>query len=361
MAGQPTWSSLPRYSLALVASLGALACSLALQPHIATTPFLLFLAAVAVSAWYGGLGPGLLATVVSGLAINYYFENPRGSFAIMSPLTMVELAIYALVALLISALSAHLRAAYRRADVAQRTAEEALRARDRFLSIAAHELRAPITSIAGYVDLLRRHHQRGTSTPEQVERHLAAIGESADRLARLTQELLDASQLRAEQFPLQPAPLDFVALVRELAERFRDRLDGRHRLTVALEPVARPVVADADRLAQVVTNLLENAAKYSPEGGEIRVTVRPEGAGVRLSVQDQGIGLPPGATEAIFEPFERAPNAVRQRLPGLGLGLFICRDIVTRHGGRLWAESAGEGQGATFSVWLPLEHRGVTT
>ena len=359
MGRQPTRSSL-RYGLALVASLGALACSLALHPYIATSPFLLFLAAVAVSAWYGGLGPGLLATVVSGLAIDYYFESPRGSFAIMSPLTLVELAIYGLVALLISTLSAQLQAAYRRADAAQRAAEEALRARDRFLSMAAHELRTPITNISGYVDLLRRHHRRGTSTPEQVERHLAAIGESADRLARLTQELLDASQLRAEQFPLQPAPLDFVALVRALTERFQDRLDGRHRLTVALQPLARPVVGDADRLAQVVTNLLENAAKYSPEGGEIRVTVQPEGAGVRLSVQDQGIGLPPGVAEAIFEPFERAPNAVRQRLPGLGLGLFICRDIVTRHGGRIWAESAGEGQGATFSVWFPLEHRGVT-
>jgi signal transduction histidine kinase len=103
----------------------------------------------------------------------------------------------------------------------------------------------------------------------------------------------------------------------------------------------------------VVANLLSNALKYSPDGGPVEVTVRGEGGGAMLAVRDQGIGLPAGAAEAIFEPFGRAENAAARQLPGLGLGLYLCRQIVERHGGRIWAESPGEGQGTTVQVWLP--------
>jgi signal transduction histidine kinase len=98
---------------------------------------------------------------------------------------------------------------------------------------------------------------------------------------------------------------------------------------------------------------VDNAVKYSPDGGEVRLALRQEGEGVLLRVQDEGIGLPPGAAAAIFEPFGRADNAERRHLPGLGLGLHICRGIIERHGGRIWAESAGEGRGTTVSIWLP--------
>ena len=122
----------------------------------------------------------------------------------------------------------------------------------------------------------------------------------------------------------------------------------------------------------MLVNLIENAVKYSPEGGPIRVTVRPArpgdapggrlrgrgraraaGGGVVIEVQDSGIGLPPGAADAVFEPFGRAPNATNRQIRGMGLGLYLSRRIVERHGGRIWARSPGEGQGSTFSVWLP--------
>ena len=139
-----------------------------------------------------------------------------------------------------------------------------------------------------------------------------------------------------------------------VAERYQEYLDERHQLSVDVPEASCFALVDADRLQQVQENLLDNAAKYSPQGGMIRVVVRLEGEGVLVSVQDQGIGLPADATEAIFGPFGRAPNAAEHQIPGLGLGLHTCRSIVVQHQGRIWAESAGEGQGTSVSFWLPL-------
>jgi signal transduction histidine kinase len=114
-----------------------------------------------------------------------------------------------------------------------------------------------------------------------------------------------------------------------------------------------PVLADRARLEQVFANLIDNAIKYSPDGGPIDITVSAAEQGARVDVRDAGIGLPPGVAESIFQPFGRASNAARRQIQGLGLGLHIARDIVQRHGGRLWASSPGEQQGSTFSIWLP--------
>ncbi len=189
---------------------------------------------------------------------------------------------------------------------------------------------------------------------------MEAIAIGSDRMAVLTDDLLDVSRLHTGQFLLRPERLDLAALVRRVVERFADRLDGRHRLAVEVGVESCPLDADADRLEQVLTNLLENAVKYAPGGGVIRVMLAPDADGVLLTVADPGIGLPPGLAETIFTPFGRAPNAVERQLPGLGLGLYICRDIVQRHGGRIWAESVGEGQGTTFRVWLPCGAGGGT-
>ena len=113
------------------------------------------------------------------------------------------------------------------------------------------------------------------------------------------------------------------------------------------------VTADPARLEQVLHNLLDNALKFSPGGGADRVDLGPEAGGARLTVADEGIGLPPGAAGTIFEPFARAANAAREQLPGLGLGLHVCRGIVEQHGGRIWAGSEGEGRGTTVGLWLP--------
>jgi PAS domain S-box-containing protein len=234
-------------------------------------------------------------------------------------------------------------------------AQAAILARDEFLSVAAHELRTPIVAMKGYAQLLRRTGTVGSRDPEWVERALRRIEGSAGRLAALVDDLLIGATDRLGGPPIRPRPVDLAALVREVVAAAEDRIDARHRLSVAGAEVPQLVTADPERIEQVLTNLLDNAIKYSPAGGEIRVALRQEGEGVLLTVTDSGIGLPPGAAEAIFEPFGRTGPALDLSVPGFGLGLSISRRIVELHGGRIWAESAGEGAGATFAVWLPRE------
>jgi len=244
-----------------------------------------------------------------------------------------------------------------------RQAQEAVRARDEFLSIAAHELRTPVTTVKGYAQMLARASNRDQAGSERAGRFLRAIDAAADRLGVLTNDLLDVSRIRLGQLPLRPQPLDLAELAHGLVDRYADQVDPAHRVSFAVHGEPPTVVADPDRTEQILTNLLDNAAKYSPAGGEIAVTVEPGegGDGVLLSVRDEGIGLPPGEAEVIFEPFNRASNAARDNLPGMGLGLHICRSIAERHGGRIWAESPGEGQGTTMYLWLPSRQSPVVS
>jgi signal transduction histidine kinase len=233
-------------------------------------------------------------------------------------------------------------------------AQAAVAARDQFLSIAAHELRTPVAVTKAFAELLVREQAKGTPSPERIAHLVGRVVGGTERLDRLTNELLDVARLRLGLLPLRPERLDLAALTREVVERHAEGAGESHQIVIdATTPCT--VAADPDRIEQVLVNLIENALKYSPTGGTVRVTVEPDEDGTRVSVTDEGIGLPDGAAEAIFDPFGRAANAAESGIPGLGLGLYIGRSFVERHGGRIWAESAGEHRGTTVSFWLPCE------
>lgn len=233
-------------------------------------------------------------------------------------------------------------------------AEQAARSREDFLSIASHELRNPVTTLSGTAQLMRRAWERGRLTEERLGTYIGSLERAGNHLAALTNDLLDVSHLQRGELPFRPEPVDVARLLRDIVRR-----DEWHGRSVILEGAEESldVVIDVDRIRQVVVNLLSNAVKYSPSGDEVRLRLLRDDTGLLIEVQDFGIGLPPEAVESIFTPFQRAPNASRSGIPGLGLGLFIARRIAEQHGGRLWASSHGEGCGTVMSLWLPNHPR----
>jgi PAS domain S-box-containing protein len=239
-------------------------------------------------------------------------------------------------------------------------AQTAVKARDRFVSIASHELRTPIARVKGYAEMILAAHSDGDLTDEMLQRALRRIDSGCDRLAALIRDLLDVSKISAGNMPMRLRTLDVTDLAREVVGRYQEQLSGDGHLLLEIIGTAGTVSGDPDRIEQVLTNLLDNALKYSPDGAELRVRVQPKARGVLLEVQDHGIGLPPEAAERIFEPFSRATNAEHRQITGMGLGLYICRNIVEQHHGRIWARSGGENTGTLMSVWLP-EHAPPTS
>ncbi|MBI2755168.1 MAG: hybrid sensor histidine kinase/response regulator [Chloroflexi bacterium] len=234
-------------------------------------------------------------------------------------------------------------------------AQEAVRARDEFLSIASHELRTPLAGISGSVQVLLRALSRGKLEEDRLQRQLRSMHESTRRLAVLTDDLLDVSRLRTGQMDLRLERVDLAELLTAVVERQQLQVTTPHKIHLEIESVGS-IYADPGRIEQVVTNLLTNAVKYSPKGGEVVVRIAGDGDGALLSVRDEGIGIPVDLLQEVFQPFGRAPNASKRQIPGMGLGLYICRQLVEQHGGRIWAESDGEGCGSTFYVRLPSEH-----
>jgi PAS domain S-box-containing protein len=229
-------------------------------------------------------------------------------------------------------------------------AREAIQIRDDFLCVASHELKTPLTPLKLHLQRLKLKCASGQPLPPQyAEKALAQV----DRLSGLISDMLDSSQIEAGQLKLMCEPLPLQEVIREALEDFRPAC-LQHPLEYEECAEELVVLGDRGRLAQVLTNLLENARKYSPLRGPIRVTLTRSGAEALVSVSDRGIGIPADQQAHLFERFFRARNAPVSGFGGLGLGLYICRYLVELHGGRIWAESQ-DGQGTTFRFTLPVE------
>ncbi|HYH66885.1 MAG TPA: ATP-binding protein, partial [Urbifossiella sp.] len=225
------------------------------------------------------------------------------------------------------------------------------RRKDEFLATLAHELRNPLAPIRNAVQVLNL---TGADDPES-RRVRGMIERQVSHLVRLVNDLLDLSRASLGKIRLQTAPVGLADVVRMAVETSGPAVEaGRHRLTV--DAPAEPVVVDGDavRLSQVVANLLNNAAKYTPEGGEIVVAVAREGGEAVVRVRDSGLGIPPEMLSKVFDMFTQVNRHLGRSQGGLGIGLTLVRRLVEMHGGTVGAASGGDGMGAEFEVRLPL-------
>ena len=238
--------------------------------------------------------------------------------------------------------------------VQQRTKElvEANAAKDKFLSIVSHELKTPLTSLKGMTQLFRRQVERADAA-QIVSMGLADMERSIRRMEVLVNDLLDSSLIETNMFVLHRKRCDLVELCRHLIDEYTAGYGPALTFEVPGEPIE--VEVDADRISQVILNLLSNARKYSPKGSPITITLQQAGYEATASVRDMGVGIPPETLPNIFEQFYRVPGVEVQDGPhtGLGLGLYISRKIVERHGGHIDVQSV-PGQGSTFSIVLPM-------
>jgi signal transduction histidine kinase len=229
--------------------------------------------------------------------------------------------------------------------------QEASRLKTEFVSMVTHELRTPLTSIQGYVHLL--HEGEAGELSEEQRELLEIVRNNAERLLALINELLDLSRIEAGRIELDLKTLDLPPLIRGVARSLRPLVDAKgQQLTVDVAEPLPAVRADADRVTQILTNLVSNAHKYTPAGGRISVAARGEDGRVRVDVTDTGIGLAPDEQAQLFTRFFRARNAATRQVGGTGLGLAIARSLVEMHGGEIAVKSA-PGEGSTFSVTLP--------
>lgn len=231
-------------------------------------------------------------------------------------------------------------------------AQEAIREREALLSIASHELKNPLATVLGYAHLLQRRALRDMNTSERDQRALHAIVTQAERLNRMLTDLLDVSRLESGQFTIEQLPMDLSTLVHTVVEEMQPALD-RHAISVQDHDSPVMVHGDKERLEQVLRNLLSNAIKYSPAGGQICIHITAENSVACVSIQDEGIGIPEDALPNLFQRFYRVANAAGQAIDGFGIGLYVVKEIVSRHGGTISVTST-EGLGTTFTMCLPL-------
>jgi signal transduction histidine kinase len=354
-----------RYGMAVLAAVLALLARLPLEPLLGeSAPFLLFFPAIMVASWFGGVGPGLAATVLSLLATLTFILPPLGVPLPADAGQAISALLFCGVGMFISGLSEALHRSRRRAEAAVREqerltgaaerarteAEEANRVKDEFLATLSHELRTPLNAVLGWAQILRLK----PPSEGDLERGLEAIARNARVQAQLVEELLDASRIVTGQMRMDVRPIDLVPVVDAAIESIRPAAEAKEiRLQRVVDPLG-PVAGDPARLQQVMWNLLSNAVKFTPKGGQIQVQVARRGSHVEIAVGDTGAGIDPEFLPHVFERFRQSDSSSRRRHGGLGLGLAIVRHLVELHGGTVRAESAGPGQGATFVVRLPV-------
>ena len=349
-------------------------------------PFIPFTAAVAIAAWYGGLRPGIVATILGAVAADSLFVPPRYAMAVDALRAAAGLSVFLLVGVLISwlcellhrgrhrleaereqlkasaAIRARMQESLRRSEELERARVLQLEAltraltesdqrKNEFLIILAHELRNPLAPIRNLVHILRAKAVATpdlTWMPELIERQVSQMN-------RLVDDLTEVSRLGRSDFELRIQRVELTRLLQGAAEAARPLIEAEgHELEISLPD--EPVYLDADltRLSQVFSNLLRNAAKYTERGGQIALVCELVGGDIEIYVRDTGIGIPADMLERIFEPFVQLEHSRGRSQGGLGIGLTLAKHLVQLHGGSLAARSDGVGRGSELVARLPV-------
>jgi len=366
------WRTAAHYVIAVLAASVSVATRQFLTPELGLElPYITLFPAIMLSGWLGGFGPGLLCTILSVLAAAYLWLPSTLGFGDWPTIgDALGMALFCATGLFTSTLAeARLRALARaqwqveeirqareHEREARDEAEYANRAKDEFLAILAHELRQPLAAIVAALGVIR--HQFGSESAV-AERSIAVVQRQTTHLQRLVEDLLDASRVVRGEVVLRRHPVDVVDIVRDAIDAARPRIDER-RQHLELRLPERPVVVDGDptRLQQIVSNVLSNASRYTPNDGRIQVLVDGNSTEMTVRVVDSGEGISPADLPRIFSLFTRAGD---RRGTGLGIGLAVARSLVQLHGGTIEALSEGPGQGSEFRITLPLAARRSAT
>jgi two-component system CheB/CheR fusion protein len=242
-------------------------------------------------------------------------------------------------------------AARAEAEAARAESEQSNRLKDEFLATASHELRTPLNAMLGWVQMLRA----GKLDEAEAAQALEAIERNARVQNHLVADLLDSSRITMGKLRLELGRVELIPVIEAALESVRPAAEAKGvELRLDLDPTVGPVLGDADRLQQIVWNLLANAIKYTPQGGHVETRLKSEGASVTITVCDTGEGISPEFLPHVFARFRQADATTKRQHGGLGLGLAIVRQLVEAHGGQVRASSEGAGKGATFTVALPL-------
>jgi signal transduction histidine kinase len=343
------------FGVPLAASLAALGVAKTLQAFGASQVFFLFVPAVMLSAWYGARTGGLVATGISVLLQVAFIVTPADGSWLPSPGDGLSLLMFIGVCISIGFVVADRHRAERdreralvAAETARHDAEISSRLKDQFLATLSHELRTPLNAVLGWARMLVNHQVEDSKVPAA----LAMIERNAQAQKQLVDDLLDVSAIVSGRLRLDPRDIDLAEVARAAIDSMKLSFEARHlRIDQQLEPAR--LVGDPDRLRQVVWNLLSNAAKFTPEGGDIYIRVDRDTTTARLSVRDTGRGIGAEFLPHVFEPFRQADSSITRTSGGLGLGLSLVRHLVEAHGGTVTVSSEGPMQGTTFTVALP--------
>ena len=355
-------SGLKRYLLPLAAIAVAVLLSWPLRPLEDISMPLLVLA-VLVSAWYGGFGPALLAAILAVLTSDFLFIEPIYSidlnlaflersvaFALVLGVTIWFANIRKAAELQLQEQTERLQQQARALEAVQEELRRADRMKDDFLAVLSHELRNPLGAIRNGVYLLR------DGRPEDAGHIHDMMDRQLKQLVRLIEDLLDVSRITRGKIVLRKEPVELSQVVHDALELSRGPIDAQgHDLHVDLPPQPVTLLGDRSRLAQVFSNVLHNAAKFTPARGRIDLVAEREDGAVVVRIRDNGTGIPVDMLDEVFGMFTQADRSPARQSGGLGIGLSLVRGLVEAHGGTVVAHSEGAGKGSEIEVRLPAQ------